>query len=249
MFNNDSTTSRREFVKRVGAAAGATLLLGQSTLSAHAASFQEGRQSHPWGAGINVLLVHGAFVDASSWSKVIPLLQARGYQSATSEATQRTCLAWSISRRMPRRKGKVSKASMRTFLRPHWPCTSCLRIAPGSFGLIQQPFHRTSCKMWNERKPVPWLSPRNPLRQDASLPHQGHPPGNGRPPGTWSPRMIGRSIQMPSGSWPGEWVPRPVKSTPAMLPQFPIPRRCSTSLWRPRKEPATSGTTRSGSRV
>ena len=81
MFNNDSTTSRREFVKRVGAAAGATLLLGQSTLSAHAASFQEGRQSHPWGAGINVLLVHGAFVDASSWSKVIPLLQARGYHA------------------------------------------------------------------------------------------------------------------------------------------------------------------------
>ena len=31
------------------------------------------------GAGINVLLVHGAFVDASSWSKVIPLLQKQGY--------------------------------------------------------------------------------------------------------------------------------------------------------------------------
>lgn len=31
------------------------------------------------GAGINVLLVHGAFVDASSWGRVIPLLQAQGY--------------------------------------------------------------------------------------------------------------------------------------------------------------------------
>ncbi len=32
MFNKDSTTTRREFVKRVGAIAGATLFLGQSTL-------------------------------------------------------------------------------------------------------------------------------------------------------------------------------------------------------------------------
>src|SRR5215468_8228337 len=27
----------------------------------------------------NILLVHGAFVDGSSWSKVIPILQAKGY--------------------------------------------------------------------------------------------------------------------------------------------------------------------------
>ena len=27
----------------------------------------------------NSVLVHGAFADGSSWSKVIPLLQARGY--------------------------------------------------------------------------------------------------------------------------------------------------------------------------
>jgi pimeloyl-ACP methyl ester carboxylesterase len=81
MYKKDSTT-RREFIKRVGtAAAGATLLLGQSPLSAYAESSQEGRQDHPSAAGINVLLVHGAFVDASSWSKVIPLLQARGYNA------------------------------------------------------------------------------------------------------------------------------------------------------------------------
>ena len=80
MFQKDSTTTRREFVKRVGAAAaGATLFLGQSTLSAHAESSQEGLQRHVSGAGINVLLVHGTFVDASSWSKVIPLLQRQGF--------------------------------------------------------------------------------------------------------------------------------------------------------------------------
>lgn len=80
MFQKDSTTTRREFVKRVGAAAaGATLFLGQSTLYAHAESSQEGLQRHVSGAGINVLLVHGTFVDASSWSKVIPLLQRQGF--------------------------------------------------------------------------------------------------------------------------------------------------------------------------
>jgi pimeloyl-ACP methyl ester carboxylesterase len=82
MIKQDSTTTRREFVKRVAtAAAGATLFIEQNTFSAYAESMQEGRQSHPSAAGINVLLVHGAFVDASSWSKVIPLLQARGYNA------------------------------------------------------------------------------------------------------------------------------------------------------------------------
>ncbi len=79
MFQNDSTTSRREFVKRVGAAAGATLILGQSTFTAHAESLQQGLQRHVSGAGINVLLVHGALVDASSWSQVIQLLQSRRF--------------------------------------------------------------------------------------------------------------------------------------------------------------------------
>lgn len=33
--------------------------------------------SHPTGVR-NIVLVHGAFADGSSWSKVIPILQARG---------------------------------------------------------------------------------------------------------------------------------------------------------------------------
>ncbi|WP_218030794.1 alpha/beta hydrolase [Dictyobacter aurantiacus] len=32
-----------------------------------------------FGRGINILLVHGAFVDGSSWNKVIPQLQNRGF--------------------------------------------------------------------------------------------------------------------------------------------------------------------------
>jgi pimeloyl-ACP methyl ester carboxylesterase len=34
--------------------------------------------SHPRGVR-NIILVHGAFADGSSWAKVIPLLQARGF--------------------------------------------------------------------------------------------------------------------------------------------------------------------------
>jgi pimeloyl-ACP methyl ester carboxylesterase len=79
MSKYTTTTTRRTFFKGVAAAAATTAILGQNALSAYAASSQDERESHLSGAGINVLLVHGAFVDASSWSKVIPLLQRRGY--------------------------------------------------------------------------------------------------------------------------------------------------------------------------
>jgi len=56
-----------------------TFFVGARPFSAHAASHQEGQSRHTPGAGINVLLVHGAWVDASSWIGVIRLLQAQGY--------------------------------------------------------------------------------------------------------------------------------------------------------------------------
>ena len=97
MFRPDATATRREFVKRAGAvAAGATLFLGQSTLSAHAESRQQGMQRHVSGAGINVLLVHGAFVDASSWSKVITLLQGQWF-NVLAVQNPNTALADDIS--------------------------------------------------------------------------------------------------------------------------------------------------------
>ncbi|HEX6738255.1 MAG TPA: alpha/beta hydrolase, partial [Vicinamibacteria bacterium] len=38
------------------------------------------RSAAPSGSPIkNIVLVHGAFADGSSWAKVIPILQARGY--------------------------------------------------------------------------------------------------------------------------------------------------------------------------
>ncbi len=53
-----------------GAGIVAVALLVASAISAGAA---------PMTGVKNILLVHGAFVDGSSWSKVIPILQARGY--------------------------------------------------------------------------------------------------------------------------------------------------------------------------
>ncbi len=79
MFKHNVSTTRRNFFKFLGAGTAATALLGQNMLSAHAASTQSVTESNHEGAGINVLLVHGAYVDASSWNKVIPLLQQRGY--------------------------------------------------------------------------------------------------------------------------------------------------------------------------
>lgn len=45
-----------------------------------AASFATPAQAHKTPGGKTVLLVHGAWADGSSWSKVIPLLQAQGFQ-------------------------------------------------------------------------------------------------------------------------------------------------------------------------
>lgn len=79
MFEKGSRSTRRDFVKGMGAVAATTALLGQGALSAHAASSQHREPDQKSRAAVNILLVHGAFVGASSWSKVIPLLQARGF--------------------------------------------------------------------------------------------------------------------------------------------------------------------------
>jgi pimeloyl-ACP methyl ester carboxylesterase len=79
MFKQVSRSTRRNFCKTLGTVAATTAFLGQNTLSAHASSTQKVAASHRSGSGTNVLLVHGAFADASSWSKVIVLLQNKGY--------------------------------------------------------------------------------------------------------------------------------------------------------------------------
>lgn len=79
LLNTILTSTRRTFCKHIGAAVATTFFVGAHTFSAHAASHQGGQSRHAPGTGINVLLVHGAWVDASSWIGVIPLLQAQGY--------------------------------------------------------------------------------------------------------------------------------------------------------------------------
>jgi pimeloyl-ACP methyl ester carboxylesterase len=41
-------------------------------------------QSGTAGAAKNVVLVHGAFADDSSWSKIVPLLKAKGFRVTTA---------------------------------------------------------------------------------------------------------------------------------------------------------------------
>lgn len=66
-----SATGRRDFVKSALAATAGLLMPYQS--------FEQEAQSHPSLTGAaNVVLVHGAFADGSSWSGVIPLLEAKG---------------------------------------------------------------------------------------------------------------------------------------------------------------------------
>ena len=74
--------TRRTFVKRAsltGVAAGSALFLSQEAFPAHEARITQASHDNTLGAGITILLVHGAFVDASSWNKVIPHLQSSGF--------------------------------------------------------------------------------------------------------------------------------------------------------------------------
>ncbi|GCE10083.1 hypothetical protein [Dictyobacter aurantiacus] len=71
MFGKSLRSTRRDFVKGMGAVATTTALLGQGALSAHAASAQHLEPEQKSGTGVNVLLVHGAFVGATSWSREI----------------------------------------------------------------------------------------------------------------------------------------------------------------------------------
>src|SRR6185295_10470769 len=57
----------------------------------------------------NVVLVHGAFADGSSWSKVIPILQAKGY-NVTAVQNPLTSLADDVAatkRALARQNGPV----------------------------------------------------------------------------------------------------------------------------------------------
>ena len=61
------TIDRRTFAKTLLSAGAATMLAGRALA-----------QTPPPAKARNVVLVHGLFADGSSWSEVIPLLQARG---------------------------------------------------------------------------------------------------------------------------------------------------------------------------
>jgi pimeloyl-ACP methyl ester carboxylesterase len=62
-----------------GAAASLMLASAVGTGPAAAAAVPQPATRRPKPAKTTVVLVHGAFADASSWNSVIPLLQARGY--------------------------------------------------------------------------------------------------------------------------------------------------------------------------
>ena len=86
-----SFVSRRTLFKHLGGAVAATALTSSLQACSPArgtpASGTQLQETHttvgtPTGkpSGTNVVLVHGAFVDASSWSSVTPLLQQAGHQ-------------------------------------------------------------------------------------------------------------------------------------------------------------------------
>jgi hypothetical protein len=79
--------NRRTFVRTTVAAAASSLLVG----TAHAQTAPRAK---------NVVLVHGLFADGSSWSEVIPRLQAAGL-NVTSVQNPLTRLPEAMSRAVP----------------------------------------------------------------------------------------------------------------------------------------------------
>src|SRR5689334_18316790 len=78
----DTSLTRRTMVKRLGmVAAASTLALSVSPSFALAAGNSRADDTSPdyKPSGFNVLLVHGAFADASSWNQVVSFLQKEGH--------------------------------------------------------------------------------------------------------------------------------------------------------------------------
>src|SRR6476620_6823690 len=79
--NNKRTQTRKKHMNTIQAQ-GKTHWLAHSKLSCLAAlafsAFQGFAQQVPSQPVRNIVLVHGAFADGSSWAKVIPLLEAKG---------------------------------------------------------------------------------------------------------------------------------------------------------------------------
>ena len=71
--SDDKTTSNQEILMKITNA----ILAG--SFAVLAALGGASRAQPPQGTVTNIVLVHGAFADGSSWAKVIPILESRGF--------------------------------------------------------------------------------------------------------------------------------------------------------------------------
>jgi pimeloyl-ACP methyl ester carboxylesterase len=93
--------SRRRMLKGSGAALAALGLIGTAGLgnpeAVHASEIEQGMSERHESAKPNIVLVHGAWADGSSWSRVIKRLQEAGY-TVTAPQFPLTSLADNVAR-------------------------------------------------------------------------------------------------------------------------------------------------------
>jgi len=72
---------------RIGRTIQAMMSVGLLTAGFHSIGYaQQSPESYPVNRGVNnIVLVHGAWADGSSWSKVIPILEAQGYHVVAAQ--------------------------------------------------------------------------------------------------------------------------------------------------------------------
>ncbi len=136
----------------------------------------------------NIVLVHGAWADGSSWSAVIERLQADGYQ-VTAPQFPMTALADNVARL----REVLALQNGPTIVAGHsyggQIITALGTDAPGVVGLVY-----IAAFGLDEGESIGAL-----LSQRCR-------------PGSWSPMAIRRSRPMPSVCSPSAWVPPPSKS-------------------------------------
>ena len=192
-------------------------------------------------ASPNIVLVHGAWADGSSWSAVIERLQADGY-TVTAPQFPMATLADDVARL----RQVLARQDRPTIVAGHsyggQIMTALGTEAPNVVGLVyiaafgldegesigallsQGPPSPALAHLDVDEQGFAWLSKDDfvnhfaadvdhwPFRPSARS--WACQPGSLCPPGTWSPRATKRSPLTPSGSSPSAWAQRQSKSRP-----------------------------------
>ncbi|WP_078630103.1 alpha/beta fold hydrolase [Streptomyces sp. NRRL WC-3744] len=232
----------RKRVAVLGAIAGVSALTLAVTTPASAAKAEH----RAAGKKPTIVLVHGAFADASSWHGVIKRLQHEGYPVvapanplrglAGDAAYVRSVLAsvkgpvvlvgHSYGGAVISEAATTSSPAARS-ARTSTPSPSPSPAAAPAPTCTSRPTSSTTSSppTYPGRPPTSWPPPSGPSPPAPWRRRPPGPPGRPSPRSTWSPPVTRTSRRPPSASWPSAPTPTPSRSTPPTPSPSPGPPR------------------------